>query len=63
MNYLMKKYDGYIMIDTVFLQDELLLTSVEYQAIKQDVAHTLGKKRCPYQLDLEMFCNIVERYL
>jgi len=63
MDYLRKKYAGYKMIDRRFLQDELLLSDKEYADIRRDVAHTLNKGRCPFQLDLDTFCNIIECYL
>jgi len=63
MDYLRKKYAGYKRIDRRFLQDELLLSDKEYADIRRDVAHTLGKDRCPPSLELEVFVSVCECYL
>jgi len=63
MQYLRNKYKGYQQVDRRFLKDELLLSDKEFADVKRDIAHTLGKSRCPLELDLDVFCDVVDAYL
>lgn len=63
MDYLRKKYAGYKEIGVVLLQHELLLSDLEYKAVKREVSKMLGNKRCPEFIELDVFERVVVSHL
>ena len=63
MDYLRKKYQGFETVLATSLQDELLLSEGEFMLIKKEVAAALGKNRCPLEISVDLFNDMVDLYL
>ncbi len=63
MDYILKKYRGQSMIDTDYLQYELLLNNSQTLLIKKEVREILNVSRTPSEISFEMFNDLIDRHL